>query len=167
MKPSVKTLVTVTTLCSGFVFAQPNQIPTIQFDAKQKYHEVSPLLFGANHQWVSNAAGSADSITGLSYPNFVEQIQDVGITMIRYPAGVFGNLFQWERAIGPQAKRGLQISGLMTMPIPYKSTFGPNEYGALLDQTGAVGNLMINFATATAARASVGTNSRCPPDCVP
>ena len=154
MKPSVKTLVAITTLCSGFVFAQPNQIPTIQFDAKQRYHEVSPLLFGANHKWVSNAAGSADSITGLSYPNFVEQIKDVGVTMIRYPAGIFGNLFQWERAIGPQAKRGLQISGLMTMPIPYKSTFGPNEYGALLDQTGAMGNLMINCATATAADAA-------------
>jgi alpha-N-arabinofuranosidase len=128
--------------------------PTITFDANAAIGAVSPLLFGANHRWVSSAAGSADPRTGFTYPRVVDQIKDVGISMIRYPAGTLGNLFQWQRAIGPQTRRGRQVSGLVVMPMPYDSKFGPDEYGDLLNKTGATGNLMINFATATAADAA-------------
>jgi hypothetical protein len=34
--------------------------PTITFDADATTGTVSPLLFGATHRWVSEAAGSAD-----------------------------------------------------------------------------------------------------------
>ena len=81
------------------------QQPVITFDAKAVSGSVSPYLFGANHRWVSDACGSADPKTGLTYPATVAQIKDVRVSMIRYPAGLLGNLFQWERAIGPQEKR--------------------------------------------------------------
>ena len=128
--------------------------PIITFDAKEAAGSVSPLLFGANHRWVSDACGSADPKTGLTYPAVAEQIKDVGISMIRYPAGLLGNLFQWERAIGPRAQRGMQISGLVLTPVPLDSNFGPDEYGDLLERTGAVGNLLINCGTAAAADAA-------------
>ena len=84
--------------------AQAIKKPTITFDAKAVAGTVNPLLFGANHRWVADAAGSADPKTGLTYSKTIAQIKDVGITMIRYPAGLLGNQFQWEQAIGPQAK---------------------------------------------------------------
>ena len=71
---------------------------------------MSRLIFGANHRWVADAAGSADPNTGFTYPQVVEQIEYVGISLIRYPAAL-GNLFQWELAIGPRAQRGMQPSG--------------------------------------------------------
>lgn len=134
--------------------AQAAETPTITIDASAPAGRTSPLLFGANHRWVSDAAGSADPRTGLTYPRVAEQIRDVGITMIRYPAGLLGNLFQWERAIGPQARRGQQVSGLVLSPVPLDSRFGVDEYGDLLDRTGAAGNLLINFGTASAADAA-------------
>lgn len=128
--------------------------PTIAFDSNAVAGTASPLLFGANHRWVANGAGSVDPTTGLTYPRVVQQIKDVGISMIRYPAGTLGNLFQWQRAIGPQEERGMQASGLVTVPMPFDSLFGPDEYGDLLDKTGATGNLSVNFATASAADAA-------------
>lgn len=128
--------------------------PTITFDAKAIDGKVSPLLFGINHRWCVNGTGSADPKTGLTYPRVVEQIKDVGFTMIRYPGGTLANAFQWQRAIGPQEKRDMQVGAMMAMPGPHNSTFGPDEFGDLLDKTGATGNLMVNFATATAADAA-------------
>ena len=136
------------------VRAETSAKPVITFDAKADSGTVNPLLFGANHRWVADAAGSADPETGFTYPKVAEQIKDVGITMIRYPAGLLANLFQWERAIGPQSKRGMQISGLVITPVPFDSKFGPDEFGDLLEKTGAAGNLLINFATASAADAA-------------
>jgi alpha-L-arabinofuranosidase len=128
--------------------------PTISFDAKDSSGSVSPLLFGVNHRWASNAVGSADPLTGLTYPAVVEATKDIGITLIRYPAGTLANTFQWELAIGPLAQRSLQVGGLVPLPLPQNSNFGPDEYGKLLDATGATGSLMLNFATATAADAA-------------
>ncbi|MCA0318443.1 MAG: hypothetical protein LCH88_10265 [Proteobacteria bacterium] len=134
--------------------SQSVSVPVIRFDAASVGRPVNPLLFGANHRWVENASGSADPATGLTYPAVVAQIKDVGISMIRYPAGLLGNLFRWERAIGPRDRRGLQISGLVVAPVPFDSSFGVDEYGTLLRQTGATGNLLINFGTGTAAEAA-------------
>jgi alpha-L-arabinofuranosidase len=159
MKSLLRTiLATSSTLFSATLLTQPASAqtgkPTITFDAKAAAGSVNPLLFGANHRWVEDASGSADPKTGLTYSKTVDQIKDVGITMIRYPAGLLGNLFQWERAIGPRAKRGMQISGLVITPVPFDSKFGPDEYGDLLERTGAAGNLLINFGTASAADAA-------------
>jgi alpha-L-arabinofuranosidase len=134
--------------------AHADELPVINVDGTTNAGKASPLLFGANHRWVSNASGSADPETGLTFTKTVEQIKDVGITMIRYPAGLLGNLFQWEQAIGPKAKRGMQVSGLVIAPVSFDSKFGPDEYGDLLERTDAVGNLLINFGTASAADAA-------------
>jgi alpha-L-arabinofuranosidase len=37
---------------------------------------------------------------------------------------------------------------------PQSSTVGPDEFGRLLDQTGAVGTITVNFATGTAREAA-------------
>lgn len=134
--------------------AAAQQKPVISIDSAKAAGKVNPLIFGANHRWVADAAGSADPKTGLTYPKTIAQIRDVGITLIRYPAGLLGNLFQWERAIGPRAKRGQQISGLVITPVPFDSNFGPDEFGHLIEKTGAAGTLLINFGTATAADAA-------------
>lgn len=140
--------------CAMIETQSPADIPVITLDLDSDLGRVSPLLFGVNHRWVSNAAGSADPATGLTYPNVVGQIRDVGLSLIRYPGGTLANMFQWERAIGPQASRGQQTGGLVVMPLAYDSRFGPDEFGDLLDRTDTTGTLMLNFATANAADAA-------------
>ena len=96
--------------------AQAGVKPHIVLHADAPIGAVSPLIFGANHRWTFDAAGSADPATGLTYPVAVAQIKDVGITLIRYPAGTLANLFQWQRAIGARDRRGQQVSGLGDLP---------------------------------------------------
>ena len=129
-------------------------MPVVSFDASVKTGTVNPLLFGVNHRWVSDGVGSADPQTGITYPQVSNQIKDIGFSMIRYPGGTLANNFQWSRAIGPQAQRTQQVGGLLTLPMPEDSSFGPDEYGNLLDTTGATGDLMLNFATSSAADAA-------------
>ena len=134
--------------------AQNEVRPLIVLHADTVAGPVSPLIFGASYRWAADAAGSTDPESGLTYPHTVEQIKDVGISLIGYPAGTMASLFQWQRAVGPRVHRGQQVSGLMLNPAPLGSGFGPDEFGDLLDKTGAVGNLMINFGTASAADAA-------------
>ena len=126
--------------------------------------QVSPYLFGSNLLWPYNAEGSFDASTGAFYPSFVEQVKDIGVTALRYPAGITADSFQWERAIGPQADRqenepyGMQQGSISnvccTVDAPVPSTVGPDEFGHLLDQTGSIGNVVVNFDTGTAQQAA-------------
>jgi alpha-N-arabinofuranosidase len=83
---------------------------------------------------------------------------------LRYPAGTTADSFNWLRAIGPQTRRqpnepyGMQDGVLSkvccTLDGPAASTVGPDEFGRLLDQTGAVGDIIVNFVTGTAQEAA-------------
>ncbi len=135
------------------VAAQNAPKPLIVLHADTAVGSLSPFIFGASERW-PDAGTNADPETGLTNPLTVEQIKDVGISLIRYPAGELGDLFQWQRALGPQARRGQQVSGVASDSVPVDSRFGPDEFGDLLDKTGAAGNLTINFGTASAADAA-------------
>ena len=66
----------------------------ISIDSTISLGSVDPLLFGTNHRWVADAAGSADSRTGETYSSVIAQIKEIGISMVRFPAGTLGNLYQ-------------------------------------------------------------------------
>ncbi len=125
---------------------------------------VSPYLFGSNLLWPYDAEGAFDRTTGQFFPQFVEQVNRLGVTALRYPGGITSDSFQWMRAIGPQRRRrynepyGMQSGRLSniccTLDGPAPSTVGPDEFGRLLDQTGAVGDITVNFVTGNAAQAA-------------
>jgi alpha-N-arabinofuranosidase len=108
-------------------------------------------------------AGQAGN-TGEWYPGFVKMLRRLGVTALRYPAGTTSDSFHWMRAIGPQDQRlpnepyGMQAATLSSVCClldgPAPSTVGPDEFGDLLDQIGAVGNVVVNFATGTVQEAA-------------
>jgi alpha-N-arabinofuranosidase len=125
---------------------------------------VSRYLFGANVLWAFDAEGAFDSNSGQWYPGFVSLLRRLGVSALRYPAGTTSDSFHWLRAIGPEADRlpnepyGMQaakLSGVCcVLDGPAPSTVGPDEFGELLDQTGAIGNIVVNFATGSMAEAA-------------
>ena len=125
---------------------------------------VSPYLFGSNLLWPYNAEGAFDQKAGQFFPQFVQQVNRLGVTALRYPGGITSDSFQWMRAIGPQWRRrynepygmqaGTRSNVCCTLDGPAPSTVGPDEFGRLLDQTGAVGDITVNFVTADAAQAA-------------
>jgi alpha-L-arabinofuranosidase len=125
---------------------------------------ISPHLFGANLLWPYNAEGAFNPLTDNFYPAFVDDVRQLGVTSLRYPAGITADSFDWLHAIGPQAQRlpnepyGMQSAELSkvccTLDGPAPSTVGPGEFGGLLDQTGSIGDVIVNFATGTADEAA-------------
>ena len=127
--------------------------------SSQQRGRISPFLFGSNLLWPYNAEGAFDPATGHFLSSFVNEVKRLGTTALRYPAGITADSFDWWRAIGPPAKRqpnepyGMQDGALSHVccmldgPVP--STVGPDEFGHLLDQTGAIGDIVVNFVTGT------------------
>ena len=126
--------------------------------------QVSRYLFGANLLWADDAEGAFDAADGSFYPGFVRILHNLDVTALRYPGGTTSDNFNWELAIGPQTDRGAnepygmqaaQLSKICcVLDGPQRSIVGPDEFGRLLDQTGAVGTITVNFATGTAREAA-------------
>jgi alpha-L-arabinofuranosidase len=124
---------------------------------------ISPYLFGANLLWPYDAEGAFDPSRDRFYPSFVDEVRAVGVTALRYPAGITSDSFDWWRAIGPPDKRqmnepyGVQAAGpkpCCTLDGPVASAVGPDEFGRLLGQVGAIGTVTVNFISGTAQEAA-------------
>jgi alpha-N-arabinofuranosidase len=165
-------LVVVTTLVTGAQLAPaarllrplPARVPTVRVVVSSKQlGRVSPYLFGANLLWPYDAEGAFDASDDQFYPAFVTEVDALGVSALRYPAGITSDSFDWERAIGPMADRQLNepygVQSLGSKPGraldgPVPSAVGPDEFGRLLDQTGAVGTITVNFASGTPEEAA-------------
>ncbi|TDE01984.1 NEW3 domain-containing protein [Jiangella asiatica] len=130
--------------------------------------EISPLLYGANHRYAYDGFGMWDSEKQQAYPDFVEQVTAAGITATRFPGGTIGNRFDWQASIGPVEDRAPSPHG-GSLGEPLTADFGPDEFGGFVEDVGAVGSIVVNFATGDAAEAAdwveymtapVGSNPR-------
>ena len=102
--------------------------------------------------------------TASTPPLSTRSVRSWAVTSVRYPAGITADSFDWLHAIGPESHRlpnepyGMQYSEISrvccTLDGPAPSTVGPDEFGNLLDLTGSVGDVVVNFATGTADEAA-------------
>ncbi|HTV12781.1 MAG TPA: hypothetical protein VME20_13080 [Acidimicrobiales bacterium] len=144
---------------------RPVTVPPVEVEVSgHRDGSISRYLFGANLLWPYNAEGAFDASSDDFYPSFIEDVRSLGITALRYPAGTTSDSFDWLRAIGPEARRqpnepyGMQAAGksrvccILDNPVP--STVGPDEFGRLLADLGAIGTITVNFVTGNATEAA-------------
>jgi alpha-L-arabinofuranosidase len=114
---------------------------------------VSPAVFGSDFLAPFGGMGSFDATSDAFWPSFTAQLSSaVGAGSLRFPGGITGQSYQWMRAIGPQGQRSDNPVGPSGSPSP--STVGPDEFGSLLDLTGAVGVFDVDFANGSATEAA-------------
>jgi alpha-L-arabinofuranosidase len=114
---------------------------------------VNKAVLGHDYEWDFDGLGTFDPITGHFYANFVHQLTDVVQPgSLRYPGGIGSDTFHWDRAIGPETVRTANAYG--PYEGPSASAVGPDEFGQLLDDTGATGVITANFGTGTAQEAA-------------
>ena len=114
---------------------------------------ISPGVFGSDYLAPFNGMGSFDTATGAFWPSFTTQLtSEVGAGSLRFPGGITGQSYQWTRAVGAQGQRQDNPVGPNGRPSP--STVGPDEFGQLLDLTGAQGVFDVDFANGTAQEAA-------------
>ncbi|MGH2888075.1 MAG: alpha-L-arabinofuranosidase C-terminal domain-containing protein [Solirubrobacteraceae bacterium] len=126
---------------------------SITIDTAHPGSIISPDVFGAAYLAPFGGMGSFDDESGAFWPSFTTQLaSDVAPGSLRFPGGITAESYQWMRAIGPQSQRSANPVAPGGGPSP--STVGPDEFGRLLDLTGAEGVIDVNFATGTAADAA-------------
>jgi len=152
---------------AGAAVAPPDEAPgaiTELAIGPQSLGTVSKYLFGANLLWAYDEEGAFDAADDNFYPAFVDSLKRLGITSLRYPGGTDSDSFNWQRAVGPLRDRldnepyGMQYTRVSDICCdldgPAPSAVGPDEFGHLLAETGAIGNIVVNFATGTTQEAA-------------
>lgn len=90
------------------------QATVIDVNPADALKSVSPALFGVNHRYVDNALGTWNPSAGDCEPAFNDVVDYMQPTVMRYPGGLIGNLFDWKRAVAgfPQSgKKQIQDVG--------------------------------------------------------
>lgn len=141
--------------------------PRVVIDATTTRFEVSPVMLGANvNKWYDDAQGLWDGAAGVPVADAVEKTARAGVGLLRHPGGTSANLFDWKRAVGPRAARRCQTDGLTLAGRP-DTSYGPSEFMQLVRAAGADAQIMVPFASESAADAAdwveymnapVGTN---------
>jgi alpha-N-arabinofuranosidase len=125
----------------------------ITVNATQPGATISGADFGSDLLDADDGMGAFDPSGGAFYPSFIQQLESgTYVGSLRFPGGITAEAYDWQRAVGPQAQRTDNAIGPAYGPTD--STVGPDEFGQLLDQTGATGVITNNFATGTAAEAA-------------
>ncbi|HEY3771988.1 MAG TPA: alpha-L-arabinofuranosidase C-terminal domain-containing protein [Solirubrobacteraceae bacterium] len=126
---------------------------TVTVDTAHPGAVVDPAVFGSDFLAPFGGMGSFDASSEAFFPSFTSQLSSaVGAGSLRFPGGITGQSYQWMGAIGPQSLRTDNPVGPSGGPSP--STVGPDEFGKLLDLTGAVGVFDVDFANGTATEAA-------------
>lgn len=126
---------------------------TIAVDATTTGPTVAKEVLGHAYLWQNAGLGSFDVANDSFYGSFIDQLNVMQPGSLRYPGGTTAEVFHWQRAVGPQAQRTPNATQ-PTAEGPSDSTVGPDEFGHLLDVTGATGIGTANFGTGTAAEAA-------------
>jgi alpha-N-arabinofuranosidase len=110
-------------------------------------------LYGSNVEWVWNAYSLWNQQSGLPDPNLASLADDLGITLFRYPGGMYADFYHWRDGVGPYFTRPIvpfQTADTQTGQI----TFGTDEALQFAEQVNAQLVITVNVGTGTAAEAA-------------
>jgi len=132
----------------------PNTLMTseIAIDADREIRRIPRTLYGTNIEWIWNGNGLWNADTKTLDTELVRLSQESGVSLLRFPGGVFSDFYHWRDGVGPlQSRRTTEHS-----PGGPKSAhvFGTDEALAFAQATGSELLITVNAGTGTAQEAS-------------
>lgn len=126
---------------------------TIEVDAAAVGRRIPRTLFGTNMEWRWNATYMWNEKAMKPDAEGTRLTRDLGITLIRYPGGIYSDFYHWRDGIGPFEKRPLVVHepGRDDKSRP---NFGTDEALAFAEQVGAELMITVNAGTGTAKEAA-------------
>jgi alpha-N-arabinofuranosidase len=118
----------------------------------QVVRRVSPSLYGINMEWPWDGQGLWNPVTQSPDPLIQSLTKAMGVTELRFPAGVFSDLYNWKDGVGPPASRPISapLPGGVTSP----NSFGTDEALKFADSLGANLLITVNVLSGTAEEAA-------------
>ncbi len=120
----------------------------ISVDAARTIRRVSRQLFGTNIEWRWHGTSLWREQRDALDEDVVRLARDMGVTVIRYPGGIFSDFFDWRDSIGPRAKRPLRQHE-PDKPDRTRPLFGTDEALDFAQRIGGELLLTANFANGT------------------
>lgn len=149
--PRTSSAVAAVALALSFLPALGEQHPTVHVTGYPVARSVPDEIVGANHRWPGDGLGMWDSVADRPDPTIVDMSRRAGVSVVRYPGGTIGNLFDWKRAVGPQDDRGCQTGGGFVGQgfEPLDSRYGVDENQRYVASIGASTEMMMQSVTAS------------------
>lgn len=126
---------------------------SIRVEAGNVIRAIPRELYGTNVEWRWNANGLWNEKLQRPDPELTELVKDLGVTLIRYPGGVYSDFYHWREGIGPLNERPMVLheAGSQDKSRPY---FGTDEALAFAKDVGAELLITVNAGTGTAKEAA-------------
>lgn len=121
----------------------------ISVDAARSIRRIPPLLFGTNVEWINHGNGVWMPDENAFEPDILRLTEALGVTLIRFPGGVFSDYYDWRDGVGPQSERN------KTPHLPgdksggSRHTFGTDEVLAFAERVGAEVLITVNAGNGT------------------
>ncbi|MPZ82794.1 MAG: hypothetical protein GEV28_21275 [Actinophytocola sp.] len=134
--------VVLTTFVGAPAPARAGEQASLRIDLGSPIRFIDPEVFGSNVGWNAQSDFMKPGTT-LFYPRFLNQVRDVGFGAQRFPGGTLASFYHWKRAIGPlEGRQPNTFFGSGSQ----QSQLGPDEFGKLMEVTGATGNVILNHS---------------------
>jgi alpha-N-arabinofuranosidase len=126
---------------------------SVEVDAGRVFRQIPRTLYGTNVEWVYNGYALWLERERRPSPQMLRLTQDLGVTLIRYPAGYYADFYHWRDGVGPFEKRpeALHQAG---SPDRSRLNFGTDEALEFARQVGAELLITVNAGTGTAQEAA-------------
>jgi alpha-N-arabinofuranosidase len=123
----------------------------VTVDAKRVIRTIPSTLYGTNLEWVWEGNGLWNARERNLDPQITRLAKDLGVSMLRFPGGVFADFYDWRNGTGAQATR--PTTPHMPGPGDSRHSFGTDEALQLSREIGAPLLVTVNVATGTAGDA--------------
>jgi len=121
-------------------------------DAAAAIRSIPPTLYGSNLEWPISGNGAWNTAGNAPNPFVVALSKQAGVTLHRFPGGVFADYYHWQFGAGPQSQRpvvAVEPGGLSAV-----NDFGTDEALEFAQATNGQLLITVNIVTATAQDAA-------------
>jgi alpha-N-arabinofuranosidase len=123
-----------------------------EVDAAQHIRSIPAGLFGTNLEWPWDGLGAWLPAANLPNPDLVRMAAAAGVTVHRYPGGVFADFYHWRNGVGPPAAR--PHAAILPGSAASPNRFGTDEALAFAEAAGGELMITVNVVTGTAKDAA-------------
>lgn len=109
---------------------------------------VPAAVFGANVEWIRDGNGLWDPKRGALSPEITGMAKAAGITVIRFPGGVWSDTYDWRLGVGPRAARA-PLTHIPGQAEESRPDLGTDEVAAFAKAIGARLMITVNVGHGT------------------
>lgn len=124
----------------------------VRVDAAASIRTIPRTLFGSNVAWIWNGNGVWNDKSDSLDPEIARLTTELGVSLFRFPAGLFSDFYHWKDGVGPRSQRPIREHH----PEGDRSanTFGTEEMLSFAERVDGQVMITVNAGTGTSKEAA-------------